>query len=400
MSSPSSGPVVGVLGGGQLGRMLGLAGAPMGVRFRFLDPNPDACARDAGELIVAGFEDPDALRALTGIEPERTGGAPGPDRVDRVTFEFESVPIQALEACAARVPAHPNTDALRVTRDRRDEREFLESIGAGVADWMDVSSRADVERALERWGDSRGGAVLKTRRLGYDGKGQAVVRASADIDRAWDTIGSAAGDPDTGVIAEQLVGFDRELSIVGARSGAGETRFYPLVENIHERGILSRTVAPAPGVDADLRQEAEGILGAAMDKLGYVGVMTAELFQIGGKLLVNELAPRVHNSGHWTIEGAQTSQFEQHLRAILGWPLGPTGARGHAQMLNLVGATVDPARVPSEAGGCRVCTHIYGKAVKPGRKVGHVTVVGETHDATDRAAREVEGLLGERVVLG
>jgi 5-(carboxyamino)imidazole ribonucleotide synthase len=329
---------VGCLGGGQLGRMLGLAGAPLGVRVRFLDPAPDACAGDVGELLVGPYDDPRLLDRLV-------------DGADAVTYEFENVPVEA----ARRVEATPDATALEHGQDRLSEKELFRSLGIATARYG----------ALEATGLP---ALVKSRRLGYDGKGQRVVESAEPLD--------------SDEIAEEIVPFDRELSIVAVRGRDGDTRFYPLVENEHRDGVLS--VSRAPARDAPQR-EAEEIATKLLDALGYVGVLAVELFEVDGTLLANEFAPRVHNTGHWTIDGAETSQFENHLRAILGFPLGSTAARGESVMVNLVGAAPSLESLLAVADAH---VHLYGKEPRPGRKLGHVTLV----DASAGAVDEVLGL--------
>ncbi len=327
--------LVACIGGGQLGRMLALAGLPLGLDFRFLDPAADACAGAVGELLVGEYGDPAALDRLA-------AGA------DVVTYEFENVPVEA----AARVSAVPGIAALERGQDRLHEKELFRSLGIPTARFGTLD-------------DAGLPALVKTRRLGYDGKGQRLVETDGQL-----------GD---GELAEELLRFDRELSIVGVRGRDGETRFWPLGENVHRDGILRVTRAPA----ADAQQaDAEAICTALLDALGYVGVLAVELFEVDGKLLANEFAPRVHNTGHWTIDGAVTSQFENHLRAILGLPLGATDARAPCVMVNLIG-DIPPLAELAGLPGARV--HVYGKEPRPGRKVGHVTLVDPAEATVERA---------------
>ncbi len=327
--------LVACIGGGQLGRMLGLAGVPLGLSFRFLDPAADACAGAVGELVVGEYSDPDALARLA-------------DGADVVTYEFENVPVES----AAGVGAVPGVAALEQGQDRLHEKELFRSLGIPTARFGD----------LETTGVP---ALVKTRRLGYDGKGQ---RRAEEIQPLAE-----------GELAEELVPFDRELSIVGVRGRGGETRFWPVGENVHRDGILRVTRAPA----ADARQsEAEAICSKLFDALDYVGVLAVELFDVGGRLLANEFAPRVHNTAHWTIDGAVTSQFENHLRAILGLPLGATEALGRSVMVNLIGA-VPPLGELAVLPGAHV--HVYGKQPRAGRKVGHVTLVDPDEATVERA---------------
>ena len=327
--------LVACIGGGQLGRMLGLAGVPLGFSFRFLDPAADACAAAVGELVVADYGDDDALDRLA-------SGA------DVVTYEFENVPVEA----AARVGALPGVAALERGQDRLREKELFRSLGIPTARFGTLD-------------DTGLPALVKLRRLGYDGKGQRRVERP-----------EALQDDE---LAEEIVRFDRELSIVGVRGGDGETRFWPVGENVHRDGILRVTRAPAADVP---QREAEAIATALMDALAYVGVLAVELFEVDGRLLANEFAPRVHNTAHWTIDGAETSQFENHLRAILGLPLGETAARAPSVMVNLIGCVAEPADMLALRGAH---VHLYGKGPRSGRKVGHVTLVDPDDDSVARA---------------
>ena len=330
--------IVGCLGGGQLGRMLALAGAPLDVRFRFLDPSPDACAGDVGDLIVGAYDDSELLDRLA-------------ESADVVTYEFENVPVDA----ARRVGAVPDARALEQGQDRLVEKQLF----------------ARLEIPTARYGaldDTGVPALVKSRRLGYDGKGQRLVESA-----------EALGEDE---LAEEVVPFDRELSIVGVRGRDGDSRFYPLAENEHRAGVLAS--ARAPAVDAP-QAKAEAIATKLLDELAYVGVLAVELFEVGGRLLANELAPRVHNSGHWTIDGALTSQFENHVRAILGLPLGSTEATGEAVMLNFVGGVPPLDRLLAVP---NAHVHLYGKTPRPGRKLGHVTLV----DADEGTIEEVSEL--------
>jgi 5-(carboxyamino)imidazole ribonucleotide synthase len=259
----------------------------------------------------------------------------------------------------------PPPRALEVSQDRVVEKQFLEFAGVPVAPWRPIGSRVELTRALAELGCP---AVLKTRRLGYDGKGQHVIHEATEVEEAWARLGAAP------LILEGFVRFDRELSILAARGQDGATVCYPLVENLHADGILRRSAAPAPGVSPTLQAVAEGHARRVLETLDYVGVLAIELFQVGDRLLANEMAPRVHNSGHWTIEGAETSQFENHLRAVAGLPLGGTAPRGASVMLNLIGTLPDTAAILAIPGAH---LHLYGKAPRPGRKLGHVTLCAE-----------------------
>jgi 5-(carboxyamino)imidazole ribonucleotide synthase len=320
--------IVGVVGGGQLGRMLALAGIPLGLSFRFLDPAADAPAGEVGELLVGAYDDPELLDRLA-------------DGAEAVTYEFENVPVEA----ARQVGAIPSAVALEASQDRLVEKQLFRRLGIPT-----VRIDAEVETFP---------ALLKTRRLGYDGKGQRLVET-------WE-------GPGPHHVLEERVAFDRELSLLAVRGHDGDTRFWPLVENVHEDGILRTSRAPA--TDAP-QAEAEEYGTRLLDALGYVGVLALELFDVGGKLLANEFAPRVHNTGHWTIEGAATSQFENHLRAILGLPLGSTESRA-SLLVNLIG-TVPPTEAVLGIPGAHL--HLYGKEPRAGRKLGHVTLVEPTAD--------------------
>ena len=358
--------LVAIVGGGQLGQMLALAGIPLGHRFRVLDPAPDAPAGRVCELIVGAYDDPEALARLA-------------DGADVVTYEFENVPVDALRSLAGRVPVLPSPTSLEATQDRLREKEVFAQVGLAVPPFATVDSADELREALTRTGLP---AVVKTRRLGYDGKGQAVIRAPHDVEPAWRSVGGAPA------IAESLVDLRRELSIVAVRDRQGAFAFYPLAENVHRDGILRVTRAPADVTPA-LEAQIQGHARAVMEHLDHVGVLAIELFDTGEGLLANEMAPRVHNTGHWTIEGAETSQFENHVRAITGMPLGPTDAIGHAAMVNLIGAVADPAALTA-VGGAHL--HLYGKEPRPGRKLGHVTVRSDSVERTRDVTLKVEAL--------
>jgi 5-(carboxyamino)imidazole ribonucleotide synthase len=340
---------VGIVGGGQLGRMLALAGHDLGIACTTLDPGIDSPASAVAPAIVGDYDDRERLAELA-------------SGCDVVTYEFENVPVQAARFVETMRPVWPPAAALEAAQDRLMEKQLFTEVGLSVPMYAPVDSLAGLDEALERLGTP---AVLKTRRLGYDGKGQAVIRDPLLAEDAWRSVGEVP------CLLEALVGFDRELSIVAARGGDGETVSYPLVENHHAEGILRRTIAPAPALDPELQRSAEAYAHAVMTELGYVGVLAIELFEVGGSLLGNEMAPRVHNSGHWTIEGAETSQFENHLRAVCGLPLGPADAIGVSAMVNLIGAMPDRADVLAIPGAH---LHDYGKEPRQGRKLGHITV--------------------------
>jgi 5-(carboxyamino)imidazole ribonucleotide synthase len=367
--------IVGVLGGGQLGRMLGLAGVPLGLEFRFLDPVAASPAKAVGELVVGEYTDKRLLAEFAAS-------------VDVVTYEFENVPAESVEYLAERVDVYPPSGALRVAQDRLLEKELFTRLGIATPGFVAVNSQAELEAAAKKLGLP---AVLKTRRMGYDGKGQAVLRTPADVSGAFEGLGG--GD----LILESFVKFDREVSVLVARSTLGEEKVYPIVENHHAGGILRLSIAPAPGVTPELQAEAERCARLVVDAVGYVGVLAIEMFEVGGRLVANEMAPRVHNSGHWTIEGARTSQFENHLRAILGWPLGSVEAVGCSAMVNLIGMIPPPPQM-LEVPGAHV--HLYGKEPRAGRKVGHVTVWRETEREVREGVRRVVEGCGIPDVLG
>ncbi len=343
---------IGILGGGQLARMLALAGAPLGLRFLVLDVAPDACAVQCAPLIVADYHDTVALERFA-------------SEVNVVTFDFENVPADSAHWLAERLPVYPNPDALAVAQDRLEEKQLFQELGMATPEFRAVDSREQLEQACTEIGFP---CILKTRRLGYDGKGQYRLRSSDDIEAAWSTLGRAP------LILEAFVPFDRELSVIAVRGQDGEFRAYPLTQNWHTDGVLSLSVAPAPNSDA-VAAEAFEFAQLLADQLDYVGVFALELFEHNGQLLANEMAPRVHNSGHWTIEGADCSQFANHLRAVAGLPLGSTAAQGHCAMLNWIGTLPEREPVLSEARGY---FHDYGKSAREGRKVGHATLTAAT----------------------
>lgn len=338
--------IVGIVGGGQLARMLSLAGHALGLKFVFLDPAPDACAAPLGEHLCGDYDDPALLARLAA-------------RTDILTYEFENVPEKSAEFLASRATIHPNAGALAAARDRWSEKTLFRELGIPTPPFEKVNTRADLACAVARIGLP---AVLKTRTMGYDGKGQAILRSTSDLDAAWARLGGVD------LIVEGVVRFDREVSIIAVRGRKGETRFYPLAENTHQDGIL-RVSASCPG--DPMQVPAENYARRLLDQLNYVGVIALELFQTDTTLLASEMAPRVHNSGHWTIEGAQTSQFENHLRAILGLPLGITAPVGYAAMVNFISTMPDAGAVLAVPG---MHLHAYGKQARTGRKLGHATL--------------------------
>ncbi|KKF88763.1 5-(carboxyamino)imidazole ribonucleotide synthase [Stenotrophomonas maltophilia] len=363
---------VGILGGGQLARMMVLAGAPLGLRFELYDPAADACSGPLAPLTVGAFDDRQALADFAA-------------KVDVVTFDFENVPADSAQFLADRVPVYPPPAALAVAQDRLSEKTLFQQLGIPLPAFADIRSRDELAAKAAEFGLP---CILKTRRLGYDGKGQFRLRSEADIDSAWDALGAQVER--TGLILEGFVAFQREVSVVAVRGRDGSFEAWPITGNWHVDGVLSASVAPAV-LSAAEQQAAIGYARRVAEHLQYVGVFALELFCRDGELLANEMAPRVHNSGHWTIEGSETSQFENHLRAVLGLPLGSTRMLGHACMLNWLGRMPDPLPVLAQASGH---WHDYGKESREGRKVGHATLrdddAAALADALDQVGLELD----------
>ena len=344
------GGTIGILGGGQLGRMLSIAAARLGLKTHIYEPGANPPAGDvAAAVTTAAYDDAAALARFAGS-------------VDVVTFEFENVPAPAAATLLANAPVRPPPRALEISQDRVAEKAFLEALGIAVAPWRAVGDLGELKAGLAEIGAP---AILKTRRLGYDGKGQVRIGDACRADAAWDEIARAPA------ILEGLVAFKREISVIGARGLSGEVVCYDPGENVHRGGILHTTTVPAEITKA-VRMDAVLIAGKILNALDYVGVMGIEMFQApDGALLVNEIAPRVHNSGHWTIEACVVDQFEQHIRAVAGWPLGDGSRHSDAVMTNLIGAEAEDCQTLAAGGGG---LHLYGKAeARPGRKMGHVT---------------------------
>ena len=371
---------VGVLGGGQLARMLALEGIPLGHRFTILEPGADPPAAALGNVVAAAYDDPDGLRRVAAAS-------------DVVTYEFENVPARSAAYLAARLPALPPPVALEVAQDRLAEKTMFRELGIATPEFHPIDGPGDVEAALAATGLP---AVLKTRRLGYDGKGQAVVRTTEEAAAAAERLGAGPVANGSGrnsercrLIAEAFVHFDRELSVLAVMGRDGSRVFYPLTENHHRGGILRTSYAPAPRLTDALQAEGERLAGLVLDRLGYVGVLAIELFEAEGRVFANEIAPRVHNSGHWTLDGASTSQFENHIRAVTGMPLALPRIAGPAAMVNLIGEVPDVnalAAIPD------VHIHLYDKASRPGRKLGHVNVTGDDERAVTEIAERVWAL--------
>ena len=347
-----TGATIGILGGGQLGRMLAVAAARLGFRTHIFDPGAIPPAGDvAHALTTAGYDDVDALTAFA-------------KSVDIVTFEFENIPTDALDVIENITPIRPNREALRTSQDRLVEKQFLEGLGLTVAPFADIANAADLEAAMTTIGAP---SILKTRRFGYDGKGQSRLRSADD---AAGALADMAGNP---AVLEGFVNFTAEVSVIAARSPSGEVACFDPGENVHRDGILHTTTVPAR-LSAAQRMDAVLLAAKILNALDYVGVLGVELFVTPQGFIVNEIAPRVHNSGHWTQNGCAVDQFEQHIRAVAGWPLGDGSRYADVVMENLIGDDMD--RVPELAKQRDTALHLYGKAdVKPGRKMGHVNIV-------------------------
>lgn len=372
---------VGILGGGQLARMLALEGIPLGHRFTVLEPAPDPPAGVASTVVRAAYDDPEGLAQVAAA-------------CDVVTYEFENVPAESAAYLAARLPALPPPAALEVAQDRLAEKEMFRELGIPTAPFHPIDGPGDIEEALAVSGLP---AVIKTRRLGYDGKGQVVVRSRSEAEAAVVRLGA-------GLIAEGFVAFERELSVLAVAGRDGSRAFYPLTENHHRGGILSVSYAPATGLTPlpagipdsrstpSLQSVGERLASVVLDRLGYVGVLAIELFESGGRLLANEMAPRVHNSGHWTLDGADVSQFENHIRAVTGLPLAHPRMPGPAAMVNIIGEMPDPLAVAAVPGAH---LHLYDKAARPGRKLGHINLAGDDEAGVMKAVERVWELLPE-----
>ena len=355
---------VGILGAGQLARMIALAGYPLGMHFVFLDPSASACANRLGEHLQGEYHSESLLDELA-------------RRCDVVTYEFENVPAEVAAFLSARTRVYPAPKALEVAQDRLIEKDFLNHLGIKTAPYVSVACQDSLQNAASLIGYP---AILKTRTQGYDGKGQFMLDTAADLPSAWRALQGAPA------ILEAKVAFKREVSIVAVRNVSGALAFYPLSENVHREGILRVSYS----LDNDpMQQIAQDYVARLMTALDYVGVLALEFFDIGGELFANEFAPRVHNSGHWTIEGATTSQFENHLRAIMDLPLGSTAANGKSAMINFIGAKPPRAQILAIP---HAHLHEYDKAPRKGRKVAHVTICAATTDALLPLADQVIAL--------
>jgi 5-(carboxyamino)imidazole ribonucleotide synthase len=339
---------IGIVGAGQLGRMLGLAAIPLGIECEFLDSTADAPAAALGRVRLGALDDVEAITAFA-------------RDVDVLTPEIENVTGEGLAAAATICEVAPPAGVVTASQDRLSEKRLFESLQIATARFSVIDNAAEAAALAV---SERHPRLIKSRRLGYDGRGQRLVTSAQEAEAAFEALGSAPA------IAEELVDFEREVSLIGVRGRSGEIAFYPLCENVHRDGILQSTVAPYP--DAVLQRQAEERVAALLEQTDYIGVLTVEFFVTAEGLVANEMAPRVHNSGHWTIEGAQCSQFENHIRAISGLPLGATTVRGHAAMLNLIGTMPQRSTVLAIPGAH---LHEYGKRPRPGRKLGHCTIV-------------------------
>lgn len=356
---------IGVIGGGQLGQMLAQAGTSLGMKFSFLDPAKDACAGALGKHICADYDNKEALQQLA-------------KEVDVVTFEFESVPAETVAFLSDFVPVYPNAESLRIARDRWFEKTLFKSLDIPTPDFANVESQSDLEMAVTKVGLP---AVLKTRTLGYDGKGQKVLKNQSDVTNAFAELGNVP------CILEGFVAFSGEVSLIAVRGKDKVITFYPLVHNEHHQGVLHLSIASE---QHPMQLVAEGYVTKVLEKLDYVGVLAFEFFEVEEGLKANEIAPRVHNSGHWTIEGAVTSQFENHLRAIAGLPLGSAKKYSESAMINFIGSIPSTKQVLSIE-NCHL--HDYSKAFKLGRKVGHATICCKTMDELEEKIQEVETLI-------
>ncbi|MFQ5982524.1 MAG: 5-(carboxyamino)imidazole ribonucleotide synthase [Woeseiaceae bacterium] len=355
---------VGIIGAGQLGQMLGRAGKRLDLTCTYLDPAAQPPARIVGPVLKYPFDSEAGLEQLA-------------SNVDVLTYEFENVSVEAIDKIADKTAVYPPTEALRIAQDRLNEKRLFEELAIPVAAYAPIESLAELREVARSIGLP---LVLKTRRLGYDGKGQQPIHDEADTGPAWQALG---GRP---LLAEQWIPFDREVSAIGARSTNGEVALYPITENRHCDGILRTSCAPL--TSEAIADQAGRYLRRLLERLQYVGVLALEFFVQGNRLFANEFAPRVHNSGHWTIEGAVTSQFENHLRAILDLPLGDTSAVAHAGMINLIGTM--PATLTGDE---RLHLHDYGKKPRPGRKLGHITVLADSARARDAKLAEIGEIL-------
>ncbi len=361
MSGPKT---LGILGGGQLAQMMAQAAKPLGVDCVVYDPSPDACAKSVAHLVNGSFDNARQLRSFAEL-------------VDVITYEFENVPNETVDTLDGLRPIHPQPEALKVSSNRVTEKAFFESCGVPVGPYRAISGPESLRIARDELGLP---GVLKSNSGGYDGKGQYTLHTDDELENALAQIGN------TPFIYESFVNFTRELSVIACRTIDGITVTYPLAQNTHQHGILVRSDAPAT-VQMNMTEQAHSAAKRVGDTLNYVGVFAIELFDVGGELLANEMAPRVHNTGHWTIEGSNTSQFENHVRAVMGLPLGSTEPEGHSVMLNIIGEMPNPDILKGISGAT---LHGYGKAPRPGRKIGHITVNGPDRETCLGTAKQIQ----------
>ncbi len=367
---------VGIIGGGQLAQMLAQSVHHLGIKCTVLDPNEHCCAtNEIGQCaqIVASYDDHEALLKLAQTN-------------DVVTYEFENVPGQGAALIAEHSTIHPNPKALSVSQDRLSERSMFTNLGIDVPPYKQIDSLEDLSAALESLGAP---AILKARTLGYDGKGQVLISDPSKAQEAWNTLGGVPA------ILDGFIEFERELSIIATRAADGSIEYYPLSENIHRGGILRLTKAPARNIDDSVAQQARTAIESILKHFEYVGTLAVEYFQIGSgpsaKLLANEIAPRVHNTGHWTIEGAKTSQFENHMRAVLGMPLASADPIGHSAMINLIGNEPRPGALDAMP---QAHIHLYGKEPRAGRKIGHITLNAPSESQLDAMLERFTRIVG------
>lgn len=354
---------VGIVGAGQLGRMLALAGTPLGLKFVFLDTSNDAPGAHLGELVPGSFDDESALETLAG-------------KVDVLTFDVENVPASALRAISKHTPVWPSADALDTAQDRLNEKTLFTELGIPTPKFVAANTLDELHSAAAECGFP---CVVKARRLGYDGRGQRFLHKPGDVEAAWISLNS------TSLIVEEFVNFECEVSLIVARNQSGDIVHYPLALNTHKNGILH--VSEAPYSNLSHTELAADYADKLLTHFDYTGILTIEFFVTADGLMANEIAPRVHNSGHWTIEGARTSQFENHLRAILNLPLGDTTARGHSTMVNFLGKMPDLRTCLTVPG---MHYHSYGKSNRPSRKVGHGTIVCDSRERCNAGLAQFE----------
>lgn len=366
---------IGVLGGGQLGRMMALAGYPLDLAFSFYESTPDCPSAALGKVFG------DAQNSMASLDAFI-------ESADVFTYEFENIPVSWVERIAAKKPVYPGVKSLAVSQNRLNEKKLFSSLNIPSARFAGINAEADLQAAANVLGLP---LLLKTVTLGYDGKGQFLLKDTAQIPQAWAQLGEQAP-----LIAEEFVRFKRELSIIAVRARDGSMVCYPLTENTHHQGILSHSIAPAPLMESTTQFTAEGYISAILQKLNHVGAFTVELFETDAGLLVNETAPRVHNSGHWTMEGAHCSQFENHVRAVAGLPLGSTVCEKPTAMINIIGQHPATAKILQQTDAH---LHLYGKSEREGRKLGHITLTAGNHEELSERIRKIAEVLPNPMAL-